>query len=301
MTDRILDFAESSAFLSLRDGLLVIARDGVELQTIPLSDIAVIVASNRQVMFTQALVAALAKAGGMLICCDERHHPAAVLLPYEANFEQAERFRKQSLASLPVKKRLWQELVRAKIAAQGRTLSALHGEDAGLEAASKRVLSGDSGNLEAVAAVRYWPKLFGDPAFRRGDDEDPRNALLNYGYALVRAASARALCASGLHPTLGVHHSNRSNAFCLADDFMEPLRPLVDRVVAKHLEDLGSGVPAVNKTAKTALISGVLSRYRAGGETRTLFDILTRTTSCFAAALTGEARVFSFPDLDAAH
>jgi CRISPR-associated protein Cas1 len=299
VTDRILDFSESGAVLSVRDGLLAIAREGRELQRIPLGDIAVIMASHRQVVFTQSVVAALAKAGGVLVCCDERHHPVAMLLPFESNFEQSERFRKQAEASLPVRKRLWQEITRAKIAAQSRALTAIRGEDGGLLALSRRVRSGDAGNTEAVAAVRYWPLLFMDGAFRRGNEDDPRNTLLNYGYAVMRAAAARALCAAGLHPTLGVHHANKNNAFCLADDFMEPLRPLIDRAVARYCEGIQPAVPALNKTAKAVLISCTLTRYRTDGEQRTLFDILARTAGMLAGTLTSKTTSFRYPDLDA--
>jgi CRISPR-associated protein Cas1 len=299
VTDRILDFSESGAVLSLRDGLLAIACEGQELQRIPIADIAVIMASHRQVVFTQSVVAALAKAGGVLVCCDERHHPAAMLLPFEANFEQAERFRKQAEAPLPVRKRLWQEIVRAKIAAQSQVLTAIRGEDGGLLALSRRVRSGDAGNTEAVAAARYWPLLFRDGAFLRGNKGDPRNALLNYGYTVMRAAAARALCAAGLHPTLGVHHANKNNAFCLADDFMEPLRPLIDRTVARYCDDIQPAVPSLNRTAKAVLISCALTRYRTDGEYRTLFDILARTAGILVDTFTGNTKGFRYPDLDA--
>lgn len=300
MTDRILDFAGSAATLSLREGLLVITRAGMEAQTVPLSDIAVIMVSHPQVVFTQALVAALAQAGGVLVCCDQRHHPAAMLLPLEAHFIQAERFRKQASASLPAQKRMWKELVRAKIEAQGAVLAELHGQDRGLRELSRRVRSGDSGNLESVAAQRYWPQLFADAGFRRGNEADPRNSLLNYGYAVMRAATARAVCAAGLHPSLGVHHANRYNAFCLADDLMEPLRPLVDRTVATWCAGREASAWGLDKTAKSELIASVTARYRVAGESRTLFDILTRTTQALATALTEPGQVFHFPDVDAA-
>jgi len=300
MTDRILDFAESPAALSLREGLLVIARPEAETHTVPLNDIAVIVASHRQVMFTQALVAALAQAGGVLVCCNERHHPAAMLMPLEAHFIQAERFRKQAAASVPTQKRIWKELVRTKIAAQGAVLMELRGQDPGLRELSRRVRSGDAGNSESVAAQRYWPRLFADTGFRRGNEEDPRNPLLNYGYAVVRAATARAVCAAGLHPSLGVHHANRYNAFALADDLMEPLRPLVDRRVVRWCEARGRPEWSLSKTSKPELIGCLAARYRVDGESRTLFDILGRVSQALAAALTGEAAEFRFPEIHAA-
>ncbi|MCX6625367.1 MAG: type II CRISPR-associated endonuclease Cas1 [Acidobacteria bacterium] len=144
---------------------------------------------------------------------------------------------------------------------QGRALLTLRGEDSGLRALSLRVRSGDAGNLESVAAVRYWPRLFGDTTFRRGDEGDARNALLNYGYTIARAAAARALCAAGLHPTLGVHHANRNNAFCLADDFMEPLRPVVDVTVAGLCEGELTPPPLGNATALASILTGGVGRF----------------------------------------
>jgi len=297
MTNQILDFSDKPAMLRSRNGLLVVCRDEGEV-TIPLADISVIVASHRQVVFTQAVVTDIARNGGVLICCNERHHPSAMLLPLEQHYQQAERFQKQAVAALPVKKRIWKEIVREKVSAQGRVLAACRDKDAGLLVLSGRVRSGDSGNLEAVAAQRYWPKVFGDPGFRRGDAEDPRNGLLNYGYAIVRAMTARALCAAGLHPSLGVHHHNRANAFCLADDLMEPCRPLVDLVVVRWCEKNEESDWAVGKEQKRYLLENLSRRFRVAGEARTLFDILTRTAQSMASVLTGERREFHYPKID---
>jgi CRISPR-associated protein Cas1 len=290
MTDRLLDFAESAASLSTENGLLVIRRPEQPVETAPLADVAAIVASHRQVVFTQNLVAAMAKAGCVLVCCDERHHPAAMLLPIEGHFSQAQRFQAQAGASLPLKKRVWKELVVLKIRMQAQTLQLLYGEDFGVALLASRVRSGDPDNIEAVAAQRYWIRLFADSRFRRGDDEDARNAILNYGYAVLRAITARAICASGLHPSLGVNHRNRYNAFCLADDLMEPLRPLVDlRVASLCLEQPKDGL-ALDRETKRALLSGLAARYTIGGERRTLFDAVSRWARNLAAVYLGERR-----------
>ena len=234
MNDRLIDISESAAVLTLENGLLVIHPDGKPKETVPIDEIAAIVTSHRGVVFTQSLVAALGKAGTVLICCDERHLPSSMLLPVESHYTQAERFRAQAEARLPVKKRIWQELVRAKLGMQGEVLRLLHGEDAGMAEMARRVRSGDPDNLEATAAQRYWPRLFGGAAFRRGNAGDQRNGMLDYGYAVLRAVTARGICASGLHPSLGVNHRNRYNAFCLADDLMEPLRPLRRLARCRH-------------------------------------------------------------------
>jgi CRISPR-associated protein Cas1 len=288
MTDRLLDFSESPASLSTENGLLVIRLPGQPPQTVPIADVGALVASHRQVVFTQNLVAALAREGAPLICCDERHLPAAMLLPLDAHFAQAERFQAQAAASLPARKRLWKEIVSLKIVMQARALLRLNGEDAGVLPLARKVRSGDPDNLEAVAAQRYWPRVFGDPQFRRGNGEDPRNAMLNYGYAVVRAAVARAICASGLHPSLGVNHRNRYNAFCLADDLMEPLRPLVDERVVRMCRGLAETDWGVSKQTKPALLNCLAARYLTGGEKRTLFDIAGRWAQNLASVYLGQ-------------
>jgi CRISPR-associated protein Cas1 len=221
-----------------------------------------------------------------------------MLLPLEGNFEQAERFYAQAEADLPTKKRVWREIVRAKLRAQGRVLAHLGRDEAGLSALAGRVRSGDAGNLESTGALRYWPRVFGDAKFRRGNDDDPRNALLNYGYAVLRATSARAICGVGLHPTFGVHHQNRYNAFALADDLMEPLRPLVDLRVARFLQFLEGGEVMLNKTSKAAILSALTLRYSAEGESRTLFDLQARVAYSLAAVLTKKEKKFRYPDLE---
>lgn len=292
MTNRLLDFADSPASLSLENGLLVIVQAEKPRQTVPVSDIAAIVASHRQVLFTQSLVAALGAAGAILVCCDERHHPVSMLLPVEGHSTQTERFQAQASAGAPVKKRVWQELVREKLRMQGEVLRRLRGEDGGIGAMAAKVRSGDPENLEASGAQRYWPRLFGDTGFRRGNDAEPRNGLLNYGYAILRAITARAVCAAGLHPSLGVNHSNRYNAFCLADDLMEPLRPLIDLRVAELCQDWTPEQWPLNKTSKLALLSAAAARYAVEGERRTLFDIQARRASRLAAVLTGAEEAF---------
>lgn len=279
MTDRVLDISAAAAHLHARHGLLVVDIDGNEVETIPFSDLAAVVVSNRQVVFSQSVLTGLAEAGASLVTCDEKHHPASMMLPLVGHHAQAERFVKQAALPLPRRKRWWQSIVREKIAAQARALIRLRGMDYGVAAMAKRVGSGDPSNVEAQASRRYWMTIFGDPDFRRGDDEDLRNAQLNYGYAILRAATARALCASGLHPSFGFHHRNKYNAFALADDMMEPFRPIVDCAVA------GSEIGALSPYAKRHLIECVTGRYRVSGEVRSLFDILVRSAQGLAASV----------------
>lgn len=298
MTKRLLDFSESPASLSLSNGLMVIDQPGRGRQTVALEEIGAVVTSHRQIVLTQSLIAALGREGAVLVCCDERHHPCSMLLSVEGHFAQGERFRAQASAGAVVKKRVWRELVRAKLRMQGAVLRKLWAEDFGLAKMADRVKSGDAGNLEAAGAQRYWPRLFQDTDFRRGDDEDPRNGMLNYGYAVMRALTARGLCASGLHPTMGVNHRNRYNAFCLADDLMEPLRPLVDYRVADLCRSWPKSEWGVNKTAKTALLGAAAGRYEVGGELRTLFDIVSRRAQALARLFEGEEREFRCEDVE---
>lgn len=284
MTDRILDLAQQPVALSSRGGLLVVRdTDHNELDTIPFSDIAAVVASHRQITVTQAALSSLAEAGAAFISCNDKMMPAAMLLPLEGHYSQTARFLQQAALAAPRRKRYWQAIVQGKIRSQGMVLETLHGNDAGLKAMSTRVRSGDEGNLESQASRRYWLWIFQDPAFRRGNEEDPRNALLNYGYAILRAATARALCAAGLHPSFGLHHSNKLNPFVLADDVMEPFRPCVDYVVSEL------GTAALMPETKRQLIASITGRYLVDSEERTLFDILSRTAQSLAAAIQANA------------
>jgi CRISPR-associated protein Cas1 len=297
MTNRILDFADTAVFLNASNGLLVIRpREAAEI-TVPFADIAAVVASHLQVTITEYALSELAKAGAIFVCCDEKRLPAAMMLPLQANTLQTERFAIQARASLPVRKRAWQVVVQAKIRAQAAALRALHGEDAGLAAMVARVRSGDVGNLESLASLRYWKRLFGDPSFRRGDEADPRNGLLNYGYAVVRAVVARAICGAGLHPSFGLHHHNRYDPFCLADDLMEPFRPLVDLAAVRWARD-NPGDIAVHKRSKGVLLATATARYRTpDGSFRTVFDVTTSVAASLVRVLAGEEQALSIPEL----
>ncbi|MGH9432349.1 MAG: type II CRISPR-associated endonuclease Cas1 [Terriglobia bacterium] len=293
MTERILDFSEQPAHLSVRNGLLVVRPQDGEQQTMPLEDIAVLVAAHPQVTFTLAVISGIAGAGGLLIACDEKRQPAALMLPLATHYLQTERYAAQAQLGLPARKRLWQQIVRAKIAAQARVLEEKTGSDRGLAMMAGRVRSGDAGNLEAHAARLYWPALLGE-SFRRLPEGDGVNPLLNYGYAVLRAMVARAICAAGLHPTFGLHHRNRYDTFCLADDLMEPFRPLVDRVAAQLAKEQGDGV-TLDREAKRALLEPLLGRFSSQQECRTLFDWVARCAFSLAAVVDGSAAKLEIP------
>lgn len=296
MTDRIVDIAEGVARLHVRYSQLVIEREQGDEVTTPLSDLGVLVISYPRVQMSQAVISGMAEHGGAVLICDSNHSPAAMMLPLQVHTTQTERFARQAQATLPLRKRLWQQIVRAKIAAQGRLLRELHGSDSGLLAMAGRVRSGDAGHLEAQASRRYWPLLFDDPKFRRGSEGPDQNNHLNYGYAVLRATVARALCGAGLHPSLGLQHHNRYDAFCLASDLMEPFRPVVDRAVYQWVQEHDPKVP-LDKQAKSWLLQPFLQRYSAEGEERTLFDLAARAASSMAQAFLGEGKELYLPEM----
>jgi CRISPR-associated protein Cas1 len=218
-----------------------------------------------------------------------------MLLPLAAHFAQAERFSAQARASLPTRKRVWQQIIKAKIKAQANLLMELHGSDNGVAALADQVHSGDPSNVEARAARRYWSLLFADAKFRRDREHEEQNLLLNYGYAVLRAIVARAICAAGLHPSLGIHHHNKYNAYCLADDLMEPFRPTVDKAVTEYVNS-HEPINRIEASAKKTIISELTGRYIVGCEQRTLFDTVGRIANSHADVFMGNADRIDLPE-----
>lgn len=297
MIDRIIEIA-NPARLSVRDAQLVIERLQTEQLslpfTTPISEIAVLLLAHPQVTLSQAVLSRIAEAGGSVVTIDGKYLPASMQLPVQAHFLQTERFAKQMQLSLPNRKRLWQQIVCAKIRAQGELLKELYGSDSGLIAMSARVRSDDAGNLEAQAARRYWPLIFADSKFRRGSEGPDQNRHLDYGYTVLRAAIARALCAAGLHPSIGLRHKNRYDAFCLAADMMEPFRPLIDRRVVQWIADHDPAAE-FDPATKNWIIAATTMRYLCDREQRSLFDLLLRTANSLAQCITGELRDIDIP------
>lgn len=284
MTERMIDISDQPAKLNIDTGRLVITT-GEGKVFVPIADIAALVVSHRQVTFTQAVLREISLAGGVFVICDEYHLPCGMLLPLQTHHAQTLNFNQQAEIKQPIKKKLWQEIVRAKIKNQASVLKQLTGDDAGLSNIISQVRSGDPTNREALAAKIYWRALFGQ-AFRRDVNRLDKNRHLNYGYAIIRGIIARGLCAAGLHPSLGIHHHNRNNAFCLADDIMEPFRPIVDMAVYEWLKN--STDTDFDKEAKNNLLESISGRYNCKGEQRTLFDISSRTAVVLAAVFRGE-------------
>lgn len=296
MTDRIIEISQSPARLNARGALLVInPHDGPE-STVPFEEIAAVAVANPQVTVTQGALSGLASAGAIFVSCNEKYLPSGMFLPMEAHFTQGERFERQAMASVPLRKRLWRKIVAAKIAAQGRLLNLLYGDEKGLFKLARTVRSGDVDNREAQAAIRYWPSLFQQKDFRRDPGVPDQNRFLNYGYTILRALVARAVCAAGLHPSLGLHHHNRYDSFRLASDLMEPFRPLVDAECVKIVRTHGIRSEFSSEN-KRRLLGICETRLTWDGESRTLFDALSRSAQGLAAVFEGRARDFSLPEI----
>ena len=232
MIGRVVEVVSEDRHLARSHGFMTVSQDGVEAGRVPLDDIGVLLCNARGLTYSHGLLAELARRGVSVVLCGPKYLPVAWLWPLEGHHVQALRMRRQLEASQPLCKRLWQAVVRAKIGQQQRLLALLQAPAADFAVLARRVRSGDPDNVEAQAARRYWPRLFGSD-FRRSRFGDGPNPFLNYGYTVLRAAVARAVVAAGLHPSLGIHHHNRANAMCLVDDLMEPFRPLVDAAVVR--------------------------------------------------------------------
>ena len=292
------------AYLSLKLEQLVISKPSVShsgpeiVKTVPVEDIGIVVLDNKQITVTQALLEKLLQSGCALLTCDSSHMPVGMMLPLSGHTLQSERFRNQIEASLPLKKQIWQQTVQAKIANQAAVLSFATGKEhrTMLQWASS-VRSGDPDNLESRAAAYYWATIFQGyiDGFVRGREEDSPNDLLNYGYAILRAIVARALVCSGLLPTLGVHHHNRYNAYCLADDIMEPYRPYVDILVFQIIKENKASV--LDNEMKSRLLSIPTLNVTIGGSNSPLMVAVTTTTSSLAKCFNGESRQVKYPSM----
>lgn len=230
MIGRIVEVADDKRHLFLSRGFLVVQDtegEREELGQVPLDDIAAVIANAHGLSYTNNLLVALAERCAPFVLCAANHNAVGMVLPIEGNYQQAKRYDAQIAASQSLIKRLWAEIVKSKLQQQAAALEAVGAPHVPLQSLVRKVRSGDPDNFEAQGARRYWGLLFGDD-FRREQNGGGLNALLNYGYTVLRAATARAVVAAGLHPTIGLHHSNEGNAMRLVDDLMEPFRPVID-------------------------------------------------------------------------
>lgn len=301
------------AYLSLRMGQMVIKLPEVESNellpeimkkqaeiTKPIEDIGVVVLDNRRITITQGLLEALLENNCAVITCDNHSLPVGLMLPLYGNSTQNERFRYQLDASQPLRKQLWQQTIKAKIENQAAVLSACSGIPIkNMKRWADDVRSGDPDNVEGHAAAYYWRYFFnnitGLENFTRNREGMSPNNLLNYGYAILRAVVARALVTSGLLPTLGIHHHNRYNAYCLADDIMEPYRPYVDELVFAIVKEQGVDNLQLTTTLKAQLLSIPTLDVVIGGKRSPLMVAATQTTASLYKCFSGELRRIAYP------
>lgn len=246
--ERIVDIATDGQHLSAYRGFLVVSREREEIGRIPLDDVAAVIVHAHGITWSTNLVVALAERGALMVLCGSNHAPVAVCMPLDGHHGQNARMRTQWDAGKPLAKQLWREVVVAKIRWQAAVLESRGVPADAFDMLVRRVRSGDPDNVEAQAARRYWPLLMGED-FRRDREAGGVNGLLNYGYTVLRSLLARSVVAAGLHPSVGIHHANRGNAFALADDLIEPFRPLVD---AMAVQLMARGCLEVTPEAKHA-------------------------------------------------
>lgn len=294
------------AYLSLRNGQLVIRLPEVEkaelpdiikqetIRTVPIEDIGVVVLDNKQITITQGALAELVANSAAVITCDSKCMPTGMLLPLSGNTLYQERFRNQIEAAIPLRKQLWQQTVKAKIENQAYCLQKNTSKSfVPLHVLARKVRSDDADNHEAQAAAYYWKNLFSD-GFTRDKDGIPPNNLLNYGYAILRAVIARALVGSGLLPVYGIHHHNRYNAYCLADDIMEPYRPFVDDLVISTMKKMEVS-DDLTVALKREMLSIPVLDVVIGGKRSPLMIAAGLTTASLAKCYNGETREISYP------
>ncbi len=297
------------AYLSLKDCQMVIRMpeiskadlpelfDTKTTKTIPVEDIGIVVLDNKQITVTHGLMEALLENNCALITCDSSRLPVGLMLPLCGHTAQNERFRYQLESSLPLRKQLWQQTIQSKIKNQAKVLQTQGCTTSNMLVWAEKVKSGDSENLEARAAAYYWKNVFPFlEKFYRDRNGTPPNNLLNYGYAILRAIISRALVSSGLLPTLGIHHHNRYNAYCLADDIMEPYRPYVDKLVIDIILS-GEDYTKLSTSIKSRLLSIPVLDVVIDGIRKPLMIAASSTTASLAKCFEGEIRKIIYPEM----
>jgi len=292
MIKRTIEISSGPCRLCVRDGQLQIERKDAESASAPCEDIGVLIIDQPAVTVTAAALLALLEQKAAVVFCGRSHLPEGLLLPHSANLLQAERLRRQVNATLPVKKNLWMQIVRAKIRHQAANLAEHDPARLKLAALAEAVRSGDRENVEAQASRVYWERFFPNDEFRRRREGDAPNNFLNYGYAVLRAAVARALVGAGLHPALGIHHRSRYNPYALADDLMEPFRPMIDaraRVLWRRDR------VEIDRDVKTGLLAVLTDTVKFSDSQGPLVVALGRMTASFVRCLGKEERKLEIP------
>jgi len=296
MIKRTLYFGNPS-WLRIENEQLVIERKEEEKVSVPIEDIGIIILDNQQITVSQALISKFLENNIAFITCDATHHPVGLMLNLEGNTLQSQKFQLQVEASQPLKKQLWAQTIACKIKNQAAVLAEQRKEVQYLINLAESVKSGDSSNNEAKAANYYWKRIFPeDFNFTRERFGPPPNNILNYGYAILRAMVARALVGSGLLPTLGIFHRNQCNAYCLADDVMEPYRPYVDRLVFQIVRNNGQFLE-LNPVMKRQLLEIPVLDVKIDGKKSPMQTAISRTTASLVKMFEGTQRKILYPEI----
>lgn len=294
MLGRIVEVANDKRHLSMYRGFMLVhstGEDRQEVGRVALDDMSALIANAHGLSYTNNLLVALAERGVPMVLCAANHNVVGMLWPAEGHHQQAHRMEAQIACSLPTRKRLWAAIVKAKLLNQAAVLAATGAPDAPLRLLACQVKSGDPQNTEAQGARKYWGLLMG-PLFRRDQQADGVNALLNYGYTVLRAATARAVVAAGLHPSLGLHHSHDNNAMRLVDDVMEPFRPVIDWTVWQ-LQSQGPCV--VNADTKRALVQSLYQDLKGDAGTTPVLVAVQKLATSLAQVMVGERDKLDLP------
>jgi CRISP-associated protein Cas1 len=294
MIGRIVEIADDKRHLQVDRGFMTIRSNGAASQAmgqVPLDDICAVIANAHGLSYTNNLLVALAERGAPFVLCGANHNVVGMLWPIEGNFQQSKRIEHQINAGRPIHKRLWAEIVKAKLLQQAAALDAIKITSAPLKSLAARVKSGDPENTEAQGARKYWNLLLGDD-FRRDQAASGLNSLLNYGYTVLRAATARAVVAAGLHPSIGMHHSNDSNAMRLVDDLMEPFRPLID---LKVWQLSNTGNCEVTPDTKRMLVHTLYDDLRTDSGATPVMVCMQRLCTSVAQVYTNERKKLDLP------
>lgn len=294
----------NKAYLYCKNNQLMVRLEDIDTKQIsefsrPIEDIGIIVIDTGKVTITTSLMSVLLENKVALVMCDKKYMPSGLLLPLVGHTEQSERYEAQINASQPLRKQLWAQTVSKKIRNQAAVLKKANDTEIGnMLAWASEVKSGDPNNLEGRAAAYYWRNLFTEcPGFVRRQEGELPNSLLNYGYAILRAVIARSLVASGLIPTLGIHHTNKYNAYCLADDIMEPYRPYVDLMVIDMIRNYRLELE-ITKQTKTHLLTIPSIDVKLKNLNRPLMVAASMTTASLAKCYLGESRKLVYPEIE---
>jgi CRISPR-associated protein Cas1 len=294
MIKKIVEISRERTSLSIKYGQLIIKQDGQGTNSIPCEDIGVLLVDNQATNYTHCVFTELLKCGAAVVLCDSSHLPAGMLLPIEANTIQTERYAKQINAKEPLKKKLWQQIVRAKIRHQAKLIKDETQTYKALTALISQVRSGDPSNVEARASKLFWRAYIQGMEFRRDAEGKPPNNLLNYGYMVMRAAVARAICSAGLLPSVGLHHRNKYNAFCLADDLVEPFRGFVEAKVREIIQS-GEDYEELTQAIKARLLEVLYEEVEISDYKGPLMVGLHRTAASLQRCFAGEQKEIDLP------